>query len=145
MEDDTERITWTFTVAPINPMNHVFCCRNNNTISVRFRLDKGFDDTSDELRRDGTCNLLSDSNSNVNSMINTRVSLFYRYLLEASHHIVCPCTLWSACVVCPGTGELVGQQYVAHPPKVLCLHNILLSPELESDAWRTHLTFNICF
>ena len=58
--------------------------------------------------------LLSDSNTNVNSMINRRVSLFYQYPLEASHHMVCLCTLWSACVVCPGTGELVGQ----HPPPI---------------------------
>ena len=28
--------------------------------------------------------------------------------------MVCPCTLYSACVVCPGTGELVGQ----HPPPI---------------------------
>ena len=55
------------------------------------------------------CDLLSDSNTNVNSMINRRVSLFYRYPLEASHHMVCPCTLDGVCVVCPGTSELVGQ------------------------------------
>ena len=57
--------------------------------------------------------MLSDSNTNVNSMFNRRVSLFYLYPLEASHHMVCPCTctLYSACVVCPDTGELVGQQY----------------------------------
>ena len=35
--------------------------------------------------------VLSDSNTSVNSMINRRVSLFYRYPLEASHHMVCPC------------------------------------------------------
>ena len=34
------------------------------------------------------CLLLSDSNTNVN-MINRRMSLFYRYPLEASHHMVC--------------------------------------------------------
>ena len=45
-------------------------------------------------------------------MINRRVSLFYRYTLEASHHMVCPCALYSVCVVCPGTSELVGQQRV---------------------------------
>ena len=44
-------------------------------------------------------------------MINRRVSLFYRYPLEASHHMVCPCTLYGVCVVCPGTSELVGQQH----------------------------------
>ena len=54
-------------------------------------------------------NLLSDSNTNVNSMINRRVSLFYRYPLEASHHIVCQCTSYGVCAVCPGTSELVGQ------------------------------------
>ena len=54
--------------------------------------------------------LLSDSNTNVNSMINRRVSLFYRYPLKAFHHMVCPCTLDGVCVVCPGTSELVGQQ-----------------------------------
>ena len=53
--------------------------------------------------------LLSNSNTNVNSMINRRVSLFYRYPLEASHHMVCPCTSYGVCVVCPGTSELVGQ------------------------------------
>ena len=53
--------------------------------------------------------VLSDSNTNVNSMIKRRVSLFYRYPLEASHHMVCPCTLDGVCVVCPGTSELVGQ------------------------------------
>ena len=53
--------------------------------------------------------LLSDSNTNVNSMINRRVSLFYRYPLEVSHHMVCLCTLYSACIVCLGTSELVGQ------------------------------------
>ena len=37
--------------------------------------------------------LLSDSNTNVNSMINRRVSLFYRYPLKLFHHMVCPCTL----------------------------------------------------
>ena len=34
--------------------------------------------------------------------------------MEASHDMVCPCTLSSACVVCPGAGELVGQ----HPPPI---------------------------
>ena len=37
--------------------------------------------------------MLSDSNTNVNSKIDRRVSLSYRYLLEAFHHMVCPCTL----------------------------------------------------
>ena len=37
--------------------------------------------------------VLSDSNTNVNSMINRRVSLFYQYPLKGSHHMVCPCTL----------------------------------------------------
>ena len=55
--------------------------------------------------------LLSDSNTNVNSMINRRVSFFYRYPLKAFHHMVCPYTLYSVCVVCPGTSELVGQQH----------------------------------
>ena len=54
--------------------------------------------------------LLTDSNTNVNSMINRRGSLFYRYPLEASHHVVFPCTLESAYVVCSGTSELVSQQ-----------------------------------
>ena len=54
--------------------------------------------------------MLSDSNTNINSMINRRVSLFYRYPLKAFHHMVCPCTLYGVCVVCPGTSELVGQQ-----------------------------------
>ena len=36
--------------------------------------------------------LLSDSNTNVNSMITRRVSLFYQYPLEACHHMVCPWT-----------------------------------------------------
>ena len=54
--------------------------------------------------------MLSDSNTNVNSMINRRVSLFYRYPLKAFRHMVCPCTLDGVCVVCPGTSELVGQQ-----------------------------------
>ena len=54
--------------------------------------------------------LLSDSNTNVNSMINRRVSLFYQYPLKAFHHMVRPCTLYGVCVVCPGTSELVGQQ-----------------------------------
>ena len=36
--------------------------------------------------------MLSDSNTNVDSMINRRVSLFYRYPLKAFHHVVCPCT-----------------------------------------------------
>ena len=58
--------------------------------------------------------VLSDSNTNVNSMINRRVSLFYRYPLEVSHHMVCPCTLYGVCVVCPGTSALVGQ----HPPPI---------------------------
>ena len=57
---------------------------------------------------------LSDSNTNVNSMINRRVSLFYRYPLKASQHMVCPCTSYGVCVVCPGTSELVGQ----HPPPI---------------------------
>ena len=43
-------------------------------------------------REFGLSNLLSDSNTNVNSMINRRVSLFYRYPLKAFHHMVCPCT-----------------------------------------------------
>ena len=55
--------------------------------------------------------MLSDSNTNVNSMINRRVSLFYQYPLEASHHMVCPCTLYGVCVVCPGTSELVSQHF----------------------------------
>ena len=59
--------------------------------------------------------MLSDSSTNVNSTINRRVSLFYQYLLEAFHHTVCPCTSSSACVVCPGTGELVGQQVSIQP------------------------------
>ena len=59
--------------------------------------------------------MLSDSNTNVNSMINRRVSLFYRYPLEAFHHMVCPCTLDGVCVVCPGTSELVGQQRFSTP------------------------------
>ena len=69
--------------------------------------------------------MLSDSNTNVNSMINRRVSLFYRYPLEASHHMVCPCTLDSVCVVCPGTSELVGQHrnrsagQKIHPEKLI--------------------------
>ena len=46
-------------------------------------------------------------------MINRRVSLFYRYPLKAFHHMVCPCTLDSVCVVCPGTSELVGQHQCA--------------------------------
>ena len=58
--------------------------------------------------------LLSDSNTNVNSMINRRVSLFYRYPLKVFHHMVCPCTLYGVCVMCPGTSELVGQ----HPPPI---------------------------
>ena len=65
--------------------------------------------------------MLSDSNTNVNSMIDRRVSLFYRYPLEASHHMVCPCTLYGACVVCPGTSELVSQQLInaTGPTKVI--------------------------
>ena len=61
-------------------------------------------------------------------MINRRVSLFYRYLLESSHHIVCPCTLYSACVVRPGTSELIGQhndltQAHSHTQRVqICSH-----------------------
>ena len=53
--------------------------------------------------------LLSDSNTNVNSMINKRVSLFYDILWELP-------TIWSVhvCEVCPGTSELVGQ----HPPPI---------------------------
>ena len=58
--------------------------------------------------------MLPDSNTNVNSMISRRVSLFYQYRLEISHHVVCPYTLYSACVLCPGTCELVGQ----HPPPI---------------------------
>ena len=58
--------------------------------------------------------MLSDSNTNVNSMINRRVGLFYRYPLGASHHMVCPCTSDGVWVVCPGTSELVGQ----HPPPI---------------------------
>ena len=54
--------------------------------------------------------MLSDSNTNVNSMINRRVSLFYRYPLKAFHHMVCPRSLYGVCEVCPGTSELVGQQ-----------------------------------
>ena len=47
-------------------------------------------------KMDGDCmteplQVLSDSNTNVNSMINRRVSLFYRYPLKAFHHMVCPC------------------------------------------------------
>ena len=57
--------------------------------------------------------VLSDSNTNVNSTFNRRVSLFYLYPLEASHHMACPCTLYSSCVVFPGTGELVGQRCLA--------------------------------
>ena len=38
-------------------------------------------------------------------------------LLEASHRMVYPCALYSACVVCPGTSELVGQ----HPPPISIL------------------------
>ena len=41
----------------------------------------------------GVLLMLSDSNTSVNSMINRRVSLFYQYHLEASHHMVCPYTL----------------------------------------------------
>ena len=48
-------------------------------------------------------------------MINRRVSLFYQYPLEVSHPMVCPYTLWSACVACPGTGELGGQQFIIGP------------------------------
>ena len=51
-------------------------------------------------RKFGLSNLLSDPNTNVNSMINRRVSLFYRYLLEASHHMVCPCTLYLVGCLC---------------------------------------------
>ena len=38
----------------------------------------------------GLCNLLSDSNTNVNSAFNRGVSLFYWYCLEAPHNMVCP-------------------------------------------------------
>ena len=53
--------------------------------------------------------MLSDSNTNVNSMINRRVSLFYRFPLRAFHHMVCLFIWYDVCVVCPGTSELVGQ------------------------------------
>ena len=45
-------------------------------------------------------------------MINRRVGLFYRYPLKTLNHMVCPCTLYGVCVVCPGTSELVGQQKI---------------------------------
>ena len=72
--------------------------------------------------------MLSDSNTNVNSMINRRVSLFYRYPLKVFHHMVCPCTLDGVCVVCPGTSELVGQQAMIY---IQCnclfvLYNVIL-------------------
>ena len=35
----------------------------------------------------------------------------HRYPLEASHHMVCLCTLYRVCVVYPGTSELVGQHH----------------------------------
>ena len=41
-------------------------------------------------------------------MINRRVSVFHRYCLEATHHMVCQYTLDSAFVVCPGTGKITG-------------------------------------
>ena len=63
--------------------------------------------------------LLYDSNSNVNSMINRRVSLFYRYPLKAFHHMVCPCTLYGVCVECPGTSELVGQHPAPGLPQMV--------------------------
>ena len=66
---------------------------------------------NNQKRKFGLSNLLSDSNTNVNSMFNRRVSLFYRYPLKAFRHMVCPCTWYCVCVVCPGTSELVGQQH----------------------------------
>ena len=47
--------------------------------------------------------VLSASNTNVSSIINRRVSLFYQYCLEASHRMACLCILYSAWVVFPGT------------------------------------------
>ena len=59
-------------------------------------------------------NLLADSNTNVNSMIERTVSLLYQYPLEVSHHTVCLYILQSVCVVCQGTSELVGQHFSKH-------------------------------
>ena len=72
---------------------------------------KSMGKTSGRLKTERTFgDLLSDSNTNVSSTFNRRVSLFYRYPLEASSHMVCSCTLNSAGVVCPGTSALVCQQ-----------------------------------
>ena len=71
--------------------------------------------------------VLSDSNTNVNSMINRRVSLFYRYPLKAFHHRVCPCTLDGVCVVCPGTSELVGQHSVGTRLLIILIADMLFS------------------
>ena len=76
-------------------------------------IDKEWNDALEEYGLEDKI-MLSDSNTNVNSMIIRRVSLFYQYPLEASHHMVCPCTLDGVCVVCPDTSELVGQ----HPPPI---------------------------
>ena len=86
---------------PVQPADHPEPCAK--------RTLKMEGEAETELK--GTAgHVLSDSNTNVNSMINRRVSLFYRYPSKAFHHMVCPCTLDGVCVVCPGTSELVGQQ-----------------------------------
>ena len=77
--------------------------------SVWFLMLHRFTDNGAANRPSRFFQMLYDSNTNVNSMINRRVSLFYRCLLEVSHHMVCLCTLYGVCVVCPGTSELVGQ------------------------------------
>ena len=72
--------------------------------------------------------VLSDSNINVNSMINRRVSLFYRYPLKAFHHMACPCTLVGVCVVCPGTSELVGQHLVSKSARFASVASLVTRP-----------------
>ena len=89
--------------------------------------------------------MLSDSNTNVNSMINRRVSLFYRYPLKAFHHMVCPCTLDGVCVVCPGTSELVGQQWIQTLFKHLSGSlQLTVSEGVSRNSQGKYCKFNLC-
>ena len=49
--------------------------------------------------------------------------------------MVCPCTLWSACVVCQGTGELVGQH-----PSVPFVFNNPTDYKSAPSKWCSHNT-----
>ena len=55
------------------------------------------------------CNMLNNSNTKENSMINGRVSLFYEYFLKAFDHMICRCTSYSGYIVCSHSRVQVSQ------------------------------------